>query len=110
MRNLILAITATLLAAAGAAQAEAPPAAQAETAQPAKYSTNSTQLGTLFADPAAKAVLEKHIPDLASNDDILERASGMTLAELNDAIKNYSPEVLSDKVRAAIDADLAQIK
>jgi hypothetical protein len=75
-------------------------------AQP-KYSTSKTQLSTLLEDPASKAVLQKHIPALLDNSQNMAQAMGMTLRELQDAIKNYAPDVLSDDVLKAIDADLA---
>lgn len=87
------------------ALAAAQPQASA-TAQP-KYSISKTQLSTLLEDPAAKAVLQKHIPALLENPQNMEQAMGMTLKELQDAIKNYAPDVLSDAVLTAIDVDLA---
>ncbi|HEX7857565.1 MAG TPA: hypothetical protein VF503_28125 [Sphingobium sp.] len=93
-----------------ALQAQASAAAPA--AAPAKkpvYSTGKTQLGTLMADPAAKAVLEKHIPQLLTGGQNLDQASGMTLRELQDAVKAYAPDQFSNKVLDAIDKDLAAL-
>lgn len=92
------------------AQSTTDPAPTATAAAP-KYSTNSTQLGTLLADPAAKAVLATHIPELVSGprSQDMEQASGMTLTELRDAIKAYAPDVLSDDVLAKIDGDLSKL-
>lgn len=84
--------------------AEAAPVASA-----AKYSSKTTPMNLLLADPAAKAVLVKHIPQIVGNPDIAERAGGMTLAEIGDAIKAYSPDVLSEAVLAKLDADLAAL-
>lgn len=102
----------SLLACASLAIASVP-ALAADTAAPAaaaaKYSTSTTQMGVLLADPAAKAVLAKHIPQLIASPDMAERASGMTLREIQEAVKAYSPDMLSDKVLAAIDVDLAQV-
>lgn len=91
------------------AAADAPTAAAAPAAK-AKFSTSSSQLSTLMADPAAKAVLVKHVPQLVEKDDILDQAGGMTLKELSSALGTYAPDLLSTKVLAEIDADLAQIK
>jgi len=66
-------------------------------------------LGVLMADPAAKAVLLKYVPDFAKGGDMLDQASGMTLKEMQGALKPYKPDLLSDKVLAEIDADLAAL-
>lgn len=107
------AFSATLAVAAPPPAAPTPAANSAAPQAPAstaKYTTSTSQMSTLMADPAAKAVLVKHVPDLVKNDDILERAGGMTLKELQAVIQTYSPDVLSDAVLARIDADLAQSK
>lgn len=95
-----------LLAIGGMAHAQ--PAAPSAAAAPA-YSTRTTQLSTLLADPAAKAVLAKHIPQMLERQETSEQAAGMTLREIQDAVKAYSPDALSDKVLDAIDADLAKL-
>jgi hypothetical protein len=107
MRHILLACAAALtLSAAASARAETPTPAAAPTP---KYSSSTTQMGTLLADPAAKAVLVKHLPRLVENPDMAERASGMTLKDLQDALKAYAPDLLSDEVLAKIDADLAAL-
>lgn len=91
------------------------PAAAATADQPAsvtapqapRYSTSATPLGVLFADPAAKAIIARHVPQLAQSSDIAERASGMTLKELQDSLRAWSPDLLSDAVLARIEADFA---
>lgn len=85
------------------AQAANTPAAPA-TANAAHYSTSSTEIGTLLDDPAAKAVIEKHVPGMTSNDQI-DMARAMTLKD----IQQYSPDAVTDKVLAAIDADFAKM-
>lgn len=85
------------------------PVAPAAMQQAAKYSSSTTALGVLIADPAAKAVLAKHIPQLLEKSDIAERATGMTLKEMQDALRAYSPDLLSDEVLARIDQDLAAL-
>jgi para-nitrobenzyl esterase len=84
---------------------------QAPTAAPAAaYSSTTTQLGTLLANPATKAILLKHIPQFVNGlGDNVDRASGMTLKEIQDALKAYSPDALSDAMLAAIDQDLAKV-
>lgn len=84
--------------------ADAAPAAAS-----AKYTTKTTPMNTLLADPAAKAVLAKHVPQLIANADVAERAGGMTLSEIAEAIKAYSPDMLSEAMLAKIDTDLAAL-
>jgi para-nitrobenzyl esterase len=81
--------------------------AQAQTAAApiaAHYSTSETEIGTLLDDPAAKALLDKHIPGMTTNDQI-DMARGMTLK----AVQQYSPDTITDKVLAALDADFQKI-
>lgn len=94
----VAAVPAIADAPAGAAPAAAAP-------QKAKYTTADTDIGTLLDDPAAKAILAKHIPGLVDNDQI-DMARSMTLR----GIQNYSPDELTDERLAAIDADLAKLK
>jgi len=70
----------------------------------ASYTTENTDLGTLLDDPAAKAVLTKHIPDVISNPGI-DNARGMTLKQ----VQQYAADQLTDKVLAEIDVDLAKL-
>lgn len=101
---LILAFAA-LAAPVAAAAADQP--AQATAQQAPRYSTTATPLGVLFADPAAKAIIARHVPQLAQSSDIAERASGMTLKELQESLRPWSPDLLSDAVLARIEADFA---
>ena len=79
-------------------------AADAPAAPAAAMSTATTDLGTLLDNPAAKAVLEKHIPALVSNPQI-EMARSMTLKQ----IQGFAGDALSDAKLADIDADLAKL-
>jgi len=108
MKHVKIAGAALILGALGCGQAfaQAPaakPAASAPAAQPEKLSSDSL-VGDILDNPAAKAVLIKHIPDIGKDDQI-EQARGMTLRSLQD----YAPEAFTDKVLAAIDADLAKV-
>lgn len=100
-----LAVTA-LSSAAHAADAakQAAPAASAPAQKP-KYSTSDTDLGTLLDDPAAKAIVEKYIPGLTTNDQI-QMARPMTLK----AIQSYAPDDVTDERLAKIDAEFATLK
>ncbi len=73
-------------------------------AEAPRYSTGDTPMRVLMADPAAKAVLVKHVPSLA--------AGGSNAAIQNvtlKAIQGYAPQVLTERVLADIDADLAKL-
>jgi hypothetical protein len=95
MRALILAATLALSLAGTTAMAQAPAA---------HYSSADTSIGTLLDDPAACAVLDKHIPGFSKQDQI-DMARSMTLK----GIQQYAPDKYNDKVLAEIDADLAKL-
>ena len=63
-----------------------------------------SEIGTLLDDPAAKAVIEKHIPGMTTNEQI-DMARAMTLK----GVQQYSPDQVTDKVLAEIDADFAKL-
>jgi len=83
---------------AGASASAATPGCAAE-----KLSSDST-VGDLLDNPAAKAILIKHVPALKDNDQI-DQARPMTLR----ALQAYAPDTFTDKVYADIDADLATL-
>ena len=100
MRSIFYAITIALAVPGSIALADPTPA----------YSVANSQFGTLLANPATKAVLVKHIPEMIERlGDNMERVEGMTLKEVQDALKAYAPDVLTDAKLAAIDQDLAKI-
>lgn len=110
MRLFLIACGAALLGASHPALADTKTPAAATPAPAAAFSSSATQLGTLLANPAAKAVLLKHIPQFVNGlGDNAERASGMTLKEVQDALKSFSPDALPDAKLAEIDADLAKV-
>jgi para-nitrobenzyl esterase len=103
MNKLFLAVAAaTATIAAAPAFAVDPPAAAAPAV---KLSTADSTIGDLLDNPAAKAVLMKHVPALAGNAQI-EMARSMTLKQ----IQPMAGDALSDEVLAKIDMDLAAIK
>lgn len=67
------------------------------------YASSLTPLGDMLDDPAAKAVLNKYIPDVISSPQI-GMGRGMTLA----ALAQYIP-TLTEEMMAKIDADLAAL-
>lgn len=101
---LIVSLAAAALPASASAAEPARPEAAAPAAKP-KYSTAETDVGTLLDDPAAKAIIDKHIPGMTSNEQI-EMARSMTLK----AVQTYAPDDVTDERLAQIDADLAKLK
>ena len=93
-------MAATLILTPAVAMAQSPPSA----AMAGAYSTGSSTIGDILADPAAKAVVEKYIPGMLSNDQI-EMAKDMTLKQ----IQQYSPDTVTDANLAKIDADFAKL-
>jgi hypothetical protein len=112
MRPLIL--VAALLAVASpmisgcahttASSASVAPAAAAPAPTGKTYSTADTTIGDLLADPAAKAVIDKHIPGFSDNPNI-GKASSMTLRQ----IQPFAHDKITDEVLKAIDADFANL-
>jgi para-nitrobenzyl esterase len=69
-----------------------------------RYNSLITPLGVLLDDPAARAILQRRIPDVVNNDQV-NMARGQTLA----ALQMYLPQQLSDAVLAGIDGELAAL-
>ncbi|MBU6392969.1 MAG: hypothetical protein KGQ75_00185 [Sphingomonadales bacterium] len=100
---------ALAVAAPAPAPTPAPAAAPAPAATPAPaskplYTTADTEIGTLLDDPAAKAVLDRLVPGMTTNDQI-DMARSMTLK----SIQQYAPEQLSDAKLAELDAEFAKL-
>jgi hypothetical protein len=101
------ALTAALIAAAPLALAAPVMAETAPAAAPApaaKLSTADTTIGDLIDNPAAKAILDKHMPGFSNNPQV-EMARGMTLR----AIQPMVPDQIKAETLDAIDADLAKL-
>ena len=73
-------------------------------AAPVHYSSSDTDVGTLLDDPAARAVLDKHLPAVTHGDQI-DMARSMTLKDM----QQFAPDVITDQVLAEVDADLAKL-
>lgn len=95
--GLALALALAPMAAPAFAQATAPAAA----AETHAALTVDSPLGELLADPAAHAVLERHVPDLIANPQI-QQASGMAFSALAAYVPTLTPEKLAE-----INTDLA---
>jgi len=102
---LILASCVLLAPAAALAQTAAPQTAAPAPAAQTKFSTEETDLGTILDNPATKAIVEKHIPGMTTNDQV-DMARGMTLK----AIQQYAPDEVTDERLKAIDAEFAKLK
>ncbi len=106
-----IALASAAITAIPALAAETVPAAAPAPAQP-KISTATTTLETLMADPAAKAVLVRIVPEFGSASSFsenLERAAGMTLRELKEAVGAYAPDLLTDARLAQLDEEFAKL-
>ena len=91
--------------------AEAAPAAVPASTMP-KISTATTTIETLMDNPAAKAVLVRIVPEFGAASGFsenLERAAGMTLRELKEAVGAYAPDLLTDARLAQLDEEFAKL-
>ena len=70
----------------------------------AAYSTAETDLGTLLDDPAARAILDKHVPSLTSSSQV-DMVRSMTLK----ALQQFAPTTITDAALSAIDAEFAKL-
>ena len=98
-----LAALATLAAMPAFAQAPAAAPAPAAAAAAGPMSVDKTPIGTLIANPAAKAVLEKAVPTI---DQYYDQIKEMTLAQ----VAPMSQGALDDAKLKEIQAQLDQIK
>jgi para-nitrobenzyl esterase len=89
---------AAMIAVPAVAEAPAAPAAAA------KYAVETTDLGTLMDDPAAKAVLEKHLPGLVGNAQI-QMARGLSLKQL----QQFAGDMVTDAKLADVQLDLDKL-
>jgi len=84
------------------------PLAAAETGAPSgtheTMTAETTRIGDLLDHPEARAILERHLPDVVNSDQI-EMARPMTLK----MIQAYAPDSITDEKLAAVDADLAAL-
>lgn len=104
MRKFLAGTAAALLAISGTAVFASETAAPAAQAAASKYTTADTEIGTLLDDPAAKAIIAKHIPGFVENEQV-EMARGMTLR----AIQSFAPDDVTEERLQQIDAELAKL-
>ena len=108
MKSTLAVLALTLLTPTVALAAD--PAATTTTAAPAasapaaKLSITDTSIGDLLDNPATKAILTKHVPDMVTNPQI-DMARGMTLKQ----VQAYAGDALTDAKLADIQADLDKL-
>ena len=78
--------------------------AESKTAPATRYSTADTKIGSLLADPAAKAVLDKYFPGVSS-DKRIGMAKAMTLR----AVQKFAPDKFTTEALDAADAELSSL-
>jgi len=71
---------------------------------PQPYSTATTKIGALIADPAATAILDRHFPGV-STDPRIGMGKGMTLR----TVQKFAPELFTVEALDAVDAELAKL-
>jgi hypothetical protein len=94
-------LAALVMTSATAAQAQAPAASAPATTAPFSI---KTPIETLAADPGAKAVLTRDLPDLFSHP-MYESFKAMSLEDL----APYSNGAITPEVLTKVNADLAQV-
>ena len=102
MRTVVF--VAVLIASLAATSIQADSAKTTAIPTPAVYSTSETDIGTLLDNPAARAIVDKHIPGF-SNGDQIDMARAMTLK----SVQQFAPDAISDQALADIDAELAKL-
>jgi hypothetical protein len=104
MRKIIIsAVALSLLAVAAHAQPAAAPAAPAAAAASGKLTVDKTLISDLIKVPAAKAALEKTLPEIAQ---FYDQIGSMTLKD----VQPLSEGALDDAKLAALQADFDKIK
>lgn len=96
--SLLLLASAATIPAAAVAQADS------AAASPARVSVETTDLGTLLDNPATRAILEKHLPDLVGNDQAA-MARPLTLRQL----QSYAGDQVTDEALVKVQADLDKL-
>lgn len=111
--------TIIICVAAGAAFSQNAPPAQQPTSsaaahvaipsnKPGQYDVNTTHMETLLADPGAKAVLAKYIPQLVDSPEV-QQAASMSLKDMQQALQAYAPDLLSDDKLSKIQQEFSTL-
>lgn len=102
MRQTLMALT--LMSLSGAALPLAASPAFAQATQLGRYSVAETPVGKLIDDPAAAAILQKHIPAIWANSMFQSAGRELTLK----AIQQYEPSLTDEKL-AEMQAELDKL-
>lgn len=97
-------IVFALILLSGAAGGALLPPSPARAAAPAKWSTATSTVGDILDNPAAKAVVDKHLPTIFANPQI-RMARPLTLKGL----QRFAKDTITDTALAAIDKDFAAL-
>ena len=98
-QTLIALVVLASLTGIASAQISADPAAQ--TAVAPKFSVQTSRLGELAADPAAKVIFLKHFPEVVNHPQFNEGLD-LTIPE----VVQYLPDVVTPDKMATMDAEL----
>jgi hypothetical protein len=79
-------------------------AAPAAAAAKVLFTTAESTIGDILDNPEAKAIVDKHLPGLSTNEQI-DMARGFSLK----AVQSFKPDLISDETLAKIDADFAAL-
>jgi glutathione S-transferase len=93
-------------AAAAAAATATASAAAAPVVATGHYTTAATLIGTLLADPAAKAIIDKQFPDFTKSSSV---ASGMANSMTMKGLQPFKGDIFTDAALAALDVELAKL-
>ncbi len=89
-----------------AATPAAAPAAAAPAAAAGQYSSAVTLIGTLLADPAAKAAIDRRFPEFTKSSAVV---SGMANSMTLKGLQAFKPDMFSNAALAALDEELAKL-
>ncbi len=81
-------------------------AAAAPAAAAGHYSTGTTTIGALLADPAARALIDRRFPEFTKSSSV---TSGMANSMTLRALKPFKPDMFTDAALDALDAELAKL-
>ncbi len=86
--------------------ASAAPATAAPAAATVHYTTAATLIGTLLADTAAKAAIDRHFPEFTKSASV---TSGVTNSMTLKGLQAFKADMFTDAALAALDADFAKL-
>lgn len=88
----------------GAHAGHGAPAPAATTATAQRYSVNTTRISDLLANPATKAIIDRHLPGFSAHP-MIGQAGPLTLK----AVQGFAGGAITDAHLAAIETDLSAV-